>query len=413
MTLLALAGAGLGFYLFALHKWHAAQLAVEHERTVEARSHLDFCLMVWPRSIPLHLLAARAAWQGGDLERSEALLNRCLKLQQGATEEIQLEFLLLRAQAGEIDEVAPALLEYVEKNSSNLPLILESMARAYMRSLQYGAAYACLNRWIEAAPDTARAYHYRGWVTERLDSAKEALADYERALTLDPDLAPVRLRVAEMLLEDTRSLEALPHLERLTKQYPTRPDIMARMGHCYLLQGRNEDARKLLVAAVQLLPDDAALLHNLAKLELQEKKWAEAEAWLRHALEVDRADTEALYSLASALRFQGRNDEAAAVLERHTEMTAVLERANRMLRAEARHPSTTPVGPSELGSLLIRLGQEQLGVHWMEKALSLDPAHQPTHQALAAYYQSKGDTQKAMAHRTWLPPDQEKKAAAP
>src|SRR6516165_787644 len=57
MTLLALAGAGLGFYLFALHKWHAAQLAVEHERTVEARSHLDFCLMVWPRSIPLHLLA--------------------------------------------------------------------------------------------------------------------------------------------------------------------------------------------------------------------------------------------------------------------------------------------------------------------------------------------------------------------
>ena len=59
--------------------------------------------------LALHLLAARAARLTADFEGAEAHLKRCLKLQQGATEATQLEFLLMRAQTGEEDVVAPAL----------------------------------------------------------------------------------------------------------------------------------------------------------------------------------------------------------------------------------------------------------------------------------------------------------------
>ena len=58
---------------------------------------------------------------------------------------------------------------------------------------------------------------------ERLNNHKGAMDDYHRALELDPDLLPVRLRVAEMLLEDKQAPEALPHLERLMPAGPGRP----------------------------------------------------------------------------------------------------------------------------------------------------------------------------------------------
>src|SRR5205085_836556 len=158
----------------------------------------------------------------------------------------------------------------------------------------------------------------------------------------------------------------------------------------YYLQGNADEARRLLEAAVKQLPDDSPTLRILAKLELQEKQPAKAEAWLRQALQVDPADTEALYTLANALQFQGRRQEAATVLEEYEKKSAMLLRANRMLRDEARQPSNDPSVQAELGTLLLRLGQERVGLHWLNQALLRDPEHQPAHQALAEYYESKG-----------------------
>src|SRR5262249_54310255 len=144
-----------------------------------------------------------------------------------------------------------------------------------------------------------------------------AMRDYNKALELDPDLVSVRLRVAEMLLENKKPLEALPHLERLRKQAPDRPDVLARLGQCRYLEGKIKEARRLMEAAVQKLPDDPLLLPPLAKLEQGERppRPAEAEKWLKLVLKVDPADTEAQYMLVSSLRAQGREKEARAALK--------------------------------------------------------------------------------------------------
>src|SRR5207249_4098234 len=146
-----------------------------------ARSHLNVCLFVWPRSARVHLLAARADRLSGDLEGAEAHLNRCLELQGGATEATQLEFLLLRAQAGEVDEVTPALFTYVENQHAETPLILKTLSGAYMRNLRYGPALQCLNRWIEEVPDAALAFFWRGWVLEGMRATEDSMKDYRRA----------------------------------------------------------------------------------------------------------------------------------------------------------------------------------------------------------------------------------------
>jgi tetratricopeptide (TPR) repeat protein len=396
-----LAGAAGGVW-YLNYQWQAAQSALEADRPEEALNRLSLCLWAWPSRPEVHLLVARAARITGDLNRAEAHLNRCLKLNRGATGEVQLEFLFLRVQTGELDQVAPLLIDSVEKDHPQSPLILETLARAYLHHLRYRPAHACLSRWIELRPDAAKAYFWRGWVQERLNHSKQAMADYQQALDLNPELVTVRLRVAEMLLEDNKPLEALEHLERLHRQFPSRPDITARLGQCRFLQGQFPQARRLLEAAVQDLPKDPPLLLHLGKLELQEGRPVEAERWLRRVLEVDPTDTEAHYSLSGALRSQRRDREAAAALKEYEKNKALLDRTNRLLRDEADQPSNDPGTLAEIGSLLLRVGRERLGVYWLHQALERDPAHQPAHRALAEHFEKKGEWDKAAAHRRRL-----------
>ena len=403
VVLAVVAGAGLGVWWYAGTQWRAAQQALKQERPAEARERLAVCLRVWPRSPEVLLLAARAERLSGDLPAAEARLNRCLELQ-GPTDAVRLEFLLMRVQSGEVDELTPVLIDSVEKGHPESPVILETLARAYILQLRYKPAFGCLSRWSEVEPENARPHHWRGWVLERLNNPKAAKENYHRALELNPDLVPVRLRVAEMLLEDKQAPEALPHLERLSRQVPDDPTVQARMGMCLFLQGQAQEARRLMEAAAAHLPNDAPLLVALANLELQEGRAAEAERWLRAVLAADPSDTEALFVLANALQLQGRAQESAAVLADYERKRTVVDRINDLLKDKADSPTAGAADYAEIGALFFQIGRAKFGVYWAERALERDPENPQAHEALAAHYEAKGDAARAAAHRARRPP---------
>ncbi len=392
-------GAGLAY---AEYQWRAARADLAADRPRDARARLDVCLSAWPWNPDVHLAAARAARLSGDLPAAETYLHHCLKLQGGATQALQLEFLLYRAQAGELDEVAPTLIDCAENGHPEAPLILETLARAYLYRLRYRPALACLNRWVSLRPDAARAYQWRGWTLERLSRFKAAAEDYRHALELDPELVPVRLRVAEMLLEDKRAPEAVPHLEQLYRRVPEDPHVQARLGICRYFQNRPADARQLLEAAVVQLPKDPSLLIHLARLDLQEHRHADAERRLRQVLATDPSDTEALYTLSSVLQVQGRTAEAVATLKDYQHYKARLDRANKLLREVADSTQATAADYAEVGALLLEVGQQRVGLYWLHQALERDPGHRAAHAALAAHYDKRGDAQTAAEHRRWL-----------
>jgi tetratricopeptide (TPR) repeat protein len=350
----------------------------------------------------VHLLAARAARMLGDPRNAEEHLNQCLKIHGGATERVQLEFLLLRVQTGDLGQVAPTLIDTVEKGHPESPLILETLAQAYLHLFRYKAAYACLTKWIEIRPDAAKAYQWRGWALERLNKPKAAGEDYQHALELDPNLFLVRLRVAEMLLEDKRAPEALPHLEILHRQSPDNPEVLGRLGMCRYYQNRTAEARRLMEAAIAHQPRDPALLIHLAKLDLQEGQGVRAEERLKKALQVDPSDTDALYTLSSVLQFQGRSADAETAMKDYQRAKEELDRINKLLQEVADSPSARPAEYAELGSLLLRAGRDRQGVYWLEQALDRDPALKRAHAALAAHFEKKGDQERAAAHRRWL-----------
>ena len=339
LTLLALIGAGGGFYVYALQQWDAARTEVMDGRPVDAGRPLDLCLWVWPYSTPVHLLAARRERLMGNFAGAEAQLQRCIRLNKGATEDVQIEFLLMRIQTGEVDDVADELFRRVDNKTPQSSLIMETIARAYMDKLRYGPALACLNRWVEAEPGEAKAYHWRGWVYERVEETERAVKDYERARVVS-GLSEVRFRLAEIMLDKADPWR--PCLSGTPDEAIARaPDVEAIVGRCRYLQGEMEEARRLMEAAVKVRSDDGPLLVTLARLEMAEDKPVEAERWSRQALKADATNAEAEGTLEKSLRGQGRSQEADAALEQHEKDMVLLRKVNRMLgeNADPNHPT--------------------------------------------------------------------------
>lgn len=399
-----LAGTAAGFYGHAVREWRRAVVAVREGRPAEARDRLETCLRVWPNDPNVHRLAARAARQTGDFVAAESHLTTCLRLEGGASEDTQLEFLLMRALTGEIDEVSELLLGYVDRGHPDAQLVLETLSAVHMRHYRYGPAHYALRRWVEAFPEAAKPHHYRGWVLERMNQPKAALDDYLRGLELDPGMDQVRLRVAEMYLEDKQPLSALPHLELLQARMPDRAEVLARLGQCWYLQGRHAEARGLLERAIQQMPDDPGVLLYLGRLDVEEGQPARAEQRLRRALAADPSDTEVRYVLVRSLHLQGKEAAAAAEQAEYERHKALLERANHLLQEEARRPAAPhdPAPATEIGGLLLQIGQDRQGLYWMDTALARDPGYRPAHQVLADYFERKGDTERAAAHRKFL-----------
>lgn len=405
LVLLLLAGTGVASYAYGWHQWQAARKAVKEGEFEEAQRCLNCCLLLWPRSIPVHVLAARVARMRGAFSEAESHLNRCLKLNRGASEAIQLEFLLLRVQGGEVDRVVDELFVYVDNNSLESPLILQTLAWGYMQQLRYGPAFVCLSRWQEVEPNSPEPFRWRGWVLERMNDRNGAIKEYKQALEHDLDHVPARLRLAELYLERNDPLAALPHLELLWKRFPDRADIQARLGQCRYLQGETEEARRLLEAAVAKSPSDDLACVHLAKIHMQATppRAAEAEVWLRRALALDATATDAQRLLALCLESQGRSQEAQEVRKKCAQDEATLRRVHETLRQEAEKPVNDPAALTEVGMLFLGIN-EDLALNWLNRALDRAPDYQPALRALADHYEKKGQPTKATSYRRKLKP---------
>jgi tetratricopeptide (TPR) repeat protein len=401
---LALLLLGIGFLggvnLWAWREFRAARQALEEERFPEAARHIDACLWVWPRSVTAHHLAARIARWNRDYQRAEEHLNTCRRLQPDTTEAVQLEWLLLRAERGETDEVAPTLRNCVSHDHPQTEEILATLARTYMRQLRYLGALHCLNAWLQHHPDSARALDWRGWVWGQLQRDKAALADYQRALELAPDRQGLRLRLAQLQVKRRDAPAALHTLEPLRQAKPNDPDVLLAEARCLALDGATEKSGELLDAVLAARPTDPAALLARADMALQQDRPKEAETLCRRGLEVSPADPDLLYALYRSLHTQaGRETEAEAWLDRYNQTRKDLDRLNALLRAESAQTIGSADMACEIGTLLVRLGQEGIGLSWLQKALEIDRLHRKTHETLAAYYEKREDREKALEHR--------------
>jgi tetratricopeptide (TPR) repeat protein len=380
----------------------SARQAIAEDHLDEARQHIDQALRLRLPWASTSLLAARIARLRGAYSEAEQHLSRCGQ-RDNMSEPLRLEWLLLRCQRGEVDELAPDLLTAVDRHHPESPAILEALASVYMRQVRYPEALRCLDRWVELAPDSVRALDWHGWVSNQLDHRGQALSDYERVLERQPARSVVRLRLAQILVDSSRHPEAVPHLERLRAEQPDNPDVLVALARCWVVEARMDEARALLDAVLAAQPDHFDALFQRGKVEMESSNYAEAERWLRQALERSPHDAEARYMLHLSLRAQpNREREAQEELARWEQQRQAQARLTGLLRTELdRQPNNADLA-AEAGALLLQAGEDQRGLYWLHRALLLNPHHAASHRALLAYYERTNNPAKAEEHRQML-----------
>ena len=254
-------------------------------------------------------------------------------------------------QAGKIDRAARAYRQILDANPDN-PHALHLLGVTELQSGHFAEAIDLISRAIARQPNTGAFHLHRAAALRAMRRTDDAIADAERAIVLDPNLAAQGYHVAAQAFADggqpqdaydcwERAIAADPefaeaHLalaavmdatgnyfyatsqrqyaqdaaRRTVEREPESAAARLLLGRALEQGGRLDDAVAEYRAATKLLPHDAGVFHALGRALRRQGQSAEASTALRFALRMNPGLADAHAELAALLRSQGRAAEA-------------------------------------------------------------------------------------------------------
>jgi adenylate cyclase len=132
-------------------------------------------------------------------------------------------------------------------------------------------------------PYLPEAHATLAWVLHWQYQRGEAIAEFRRALELNPNLADGRF--AHLLVHDGRASEAVAYMQRMIRQDPFPPPIyLSYLGNAYYMTGQYDAAYETLRSGRERMPDYRAMAVWLAAAAAQSGREAEAQDAARRVL---------------------------------------------------------------------------------------------------------------------------------
>jgi predicted Zn-dependent protease len=392
-----------GVYGRAYFHFRSGRADLERHHNAEALAHLQSYLRTWPNDAAALLLAARASWRLQQFAEAERYLKQYQQAA-GSSDDFVRECFLVRAARGEVDEAAKYCQDRLENKDPAAPLILEALVSGCMRQYRLAEGAAFLQHWLDLKPDDTQALLFQIGFDRLRQRPEEAIARYRRVLELDPEHDSARLQLAATLVETRQYQEAFSTLEGLRQRQPDNAQVLVLLAQCQDFLGQQAVAEQLLDQVLAREPHHAAALAARGRLALRSGRFADAEAWLRHALVHEPGNYQARYQLAECLLQRGQTDEAVRQEQGLRQLEKDQKRFRLIVTQEMSRKPHDPALHHELAMILLRRGDVEGGLRWLHNALRGDPTSVPLHRALAEYYQQTGDEERAARHRQFVPP---------
>src|SRR5688572_28771646 len=145
---------------------------------------------------------------------------------------------------------------------------------------------------------------------------KEAAESFRRALALDSNLKIAQINLAIALFNIPEYDEALREATKAAEIAPGTPQPFYILGLIARSQNRTEDALAAFQKVLTFDAQDVGANVNLGQIYVQQRKYIEAAAVFRLAVEAEPYNSTAIYNLATALLREGKREEGQQLMTR-------------------------------------------------------------------------------------------------
>lgn len=205
-----------------------------------------------------------------------------------------------------------------EKEDPLAPLLAQ--AQEALNRKDYAAAVPLLEKIVAAKPGDALPHFGLGVAYSELQKNPEAIAEFRKAISLDPKFPPAHLNLGLLLL-DSDPAAAAASFQRAAELLPgqVRPVYLA--GEALERGGKRADAIAQYRAAATLAPKDDSILLALARALLADGQSSAAESSFRQAFALKPDSAPAQLGLAESLLRQQKAAEAVDILKDYLQKT--------------------------------------------------------------------------------------------
>jgi tetratricopeptide (TPR) repeat protein len=213
-----------------------------------------------------------------------------------------------------IAQSAPSSKTQQTPVSTDLLAPLLSQAQDALDRKDFAAAIPLLEKIASAKPAEALPHFELGFAYSGLMKNPEAIAEYRRAVSLDPNLAPAHLNLGIALL-DSDAAAAAESFHRAAALLPGQPRPLYLWGQALERNSKRSEAIEKYRAATALAPKDDVILFALARASLADRQPSAAESTFRQLLALKPDSAPAQLGLAESLLDQQKTADAVDLLD--------------------------------------------------------------------------------------------------
>lgn len=169
---------------------------------------------------------------------------------------------------------------------------------------------------LKRDPRSAWAYVGLGDVDYRSGDYPSALANFQKAGTLDPQNLSAVLGQAQALRQQGKAHAAGEQLSQALKMAPDDVRVLTELAITYDIQGQEKLAAPLYREVAAKAPDQAASYNNIGVSELSQGRYATAIVNLSKAFMLDEKNERITNNLAMAFALYGQEDQAIKLFSR-------------------------------------------------------------------------------------------------
>ncbi len=243
--------------------------------------------------------------------------------------QLGLELIGLDTESGDLEK-ASAVVAQLRKAEPDNPELLYAAYRTY--SDLAGEAMLALSL---AAPDSAQMHQLLAHEDVRQGNTTAAVAQYRKAIAIDPHLPGVHYELAELLhtsSDQAVKKESEDEYHAALKENAQDEKSILRLAEIDAQKGNTEQSYQGYAKAVQLRPSDADAKLGLAKSLIEMNQPEKALALLEETVQLEPTNATAHYRLATLYRKMGRVDDSKREMELYKKFKEMKEKLSALYK---------------------------------------------------------------------------------